>query len=63
MAKAVIALKVGNGRIESTTQGPLINQNAVTKVESHIADGTAKGAKVLVGGQRSVLAGTFFFVK
>lgn len=60
LAEAVIALKVGDGRIESTTQGPLINQNAVSKVESHIADATAKGAKVLIGGQRSVLAGTFF---
>ena len=42
------------------TQGPLINAEAVTKVEEHIADATKQGAKVAVGGKRHALGGTFF---
>src|SRR4029077_5433590 len=42
------------------TQGPLIDDRAVDKVESHIADATAKGAKILVGGKRHALGGRFF---
>jgi succinate-semialdehyde dehydrogenase/glutarate-semialdehyde dehydrogenase len=41
-------------------QGPLINEDAVTKVEDHIRDATAHGAKVLTGGKRHALGGTFF---
>ena len=42
------------------TQGPLIDDRAVEKVESHIADATSKGATVLVGGKRHALGGRFF---
>lgn len=53
-------LKVGNGMDASSTQGPLINEKAVEKVESHIKDAMSKGAKCLRGGQRHELGGTFF---
>jgi succinate-semialdehyde dehydrogenase/glutarate-semialdehyde dehydrogenase len=42
------------------TQGPLIDDKAVEKVESHIADATAKGAKILLGGKRHARGGRFF---
>ena len=54
------SLKVGNGAEEGVTQGPLINESAVLKVESQIADAKIKGARVLTGGKRHVLGGTFF---
>ncbi len=57
---AVAKLKVGNGMADGVTQGPLINQDAVRKVEAHIADATAKGARILAGGRRHALGGTFF---
>ncbi len=57
---AVAKLKVGNGMEEGVTQGPLINADAVRKVEEHIADARAKGAKVVAGGSRHALGGTFF---
>lgn len=60
LAEAVRDLKVGDGLAEGTTQGPLIDAGAVEKVESLIADATAKGAKVLLGGKRHALGGTFF---
>lgn len=60
LATAVKALKVSNGFEDGAQQGPLIDAAAVAKVEEHIADATAKGAKVLVGGQRHALGGTFF---
>ncbi|MFX5521973.1 aldehyde dehydrogenase family protein, partial [Acinetobacter baumannii] len=41
-------------------QGPLINEDAVAKVELHIADALDKGARVLAGGKRHPLGGTFF---
>ena len=41
-------------------QGPLINEAAVTKVEAHIADALSKGARVMAGGSRHALGGTFF---
>ena len=59
-ATAVRDLKVGNGLEDGIQQGPLIDGNAVEKVESHIADATAKGATVLAGGARHSLGGTFF---
>ena len=59
-AAAVKALRVGAGVEPGTEQGPLIDQNAVRKVEEHIADASAKGARVLVGGKRHALGGTFF---
>jgi succinate-semialdehyde dehydrogenase/glutarate-semialdehyde dehydrogenase len=57
---AVEALKVGNGMEPGVTQGPLINAEAVAKVEEHIADATAKGARVLTGGKRHPRGGNFF---
>ena len=60
MAEAVAALKVGNGLEADTRQGPLIDMRAVEKVEEHIADATAKGAKVAAGGGRHPLGGRFF---
>ena len=56
----VKALKVGNGMEEGVTQGPLIAPAAVDKVERHIADAVARGAKVILGGQRHDLGGTYF---
>ncbi len=53
-------LKVGDGMEDGVNQGPLINAQALRKVESHIADALAKGAKVLLGGKRHALGGTFF---
>lgn len=57
---AVQKLKVGNGMDEGVTQGPLINPEAVDKVEDHIADAVKRGAKILVGGKRHPLGRTFF---
>jgi succinate-semialdehyde dehydrogenase/glutarate-semialdehyde dehydrogenase len=60
LQNAVRALVVGNGMSDGTTIGPLIDQNAVAKVEEHIADAVAKGAKISHGGKRHALGGTFF---
>ncbi|WP_415237646.1 NADP-dependent succinate-semialdehyde dehydrogenase [Sneathiella sp.] len=60
LAEKVKGMKVGNGLEEGVTQGPLINENAVKKVESHIEDALSKGAKILVGGKRHELGQTFF---
>jgi len=60
LAVAVGKLKVGPGLTEGTTQGPLINVEAVEKVEGFIADACAKGAKVVAGGKRHALGGSFF---
>ena len=57
---AVAKLKVGNGMEDGVTQGPLINPDAVAKVEQHIADATSRGAAVLIGGERHALGGNFF---
>ncbi len=57
---AVEAMKVGNGMEPGVSQGPLINADAVKKVEEHIADALSRGAKVLTGGHRHKLGGTFF---
>ncbi|MGL4443250.1 MAG: NAD-dependent succinate-semialdehyde dehydrogenase, partial [Alsobacter sp.] len=59
-AAAVKGLKVGNGLEDGTVQGPLIDENAVKKVEEHIADAVAKGGKVVVGGKRHALGRSFF---
>lgn len=53
-------LKVGDGRIEGTTQGPLVDEAAVAKVESHIQDALAKGATLATGGKRLSESNTFF---
>src|SRR5690606_27512721 len=60
LARATAALKVGAGLEDGVQIGPLIDAKAVRKVEEHIADATAKGAKVETGGQRHALGGTFF---
>jgi succinate-semialdehyde dehydrogenase/glutarate-semialdehyde dehydrogenase len=60
LAAAVRKLNVGDGLNEKNNQGPLIDMAAVEKVEEHIADAVGKGAKVVVGGARHTLGGTFF---
>ena len=51
---------MGDGLAAGTQQGPLIDEAAVRKVEEHIADAVAKGARVVTGGKRHALGGTFF---
>ncbi|HLO67294.1 MAG TPA: NAD-dependent succinate-semialdehyde dehydrogenase, partial [Holophaga sp.] len=60
LAAAASALKVGDGRGENVQQGPLIDAAAVEKVEEHIRDAVARGARVAAGGGRHALGGTFF---
>jgi succinate-semialdehyde dehydrogenase/glutarate-semialdehyde dehydrogenase len=60
LAVKVRALKVGSGLEEGVSQGPLIDENAVKKVEEHVADATGKGAKIAVGGKRHQHGGTFY---
>jgi succinate-semialdehyde dehydrogenase/glutarate-semialdehyde dehydrogenase len=50
LAARVAQMKVGDGLEAGTDLGPLINTDAITKVQEHVADALAKGAKVLVGG-------------
>ncbi|PHV31537.1 succinate-semialdehyde dehydrogenase (NADP(+)) [Janthinobacterium sp. BJB312] len=56
----VAELKLGNGLDAGVTQGPLIDENAVRKIEQHIADALAKGGKLAIGGKRHALGGSFF---
>jgi len=60
LSVAVKKLKPAPGLEAGATQGPLIDDRAVEKVESHIRDATSKGAKVAVGGHRHPLGGRFF---
>jgi succinate-semialdehyde dehydrogenase/glutarate-semialdehyde dehydrogenase len=60
LVEKVATLKVGNGMEAGVTQGPLIDINAVEKVEEHIADAVEKGARIVAGGKRHALGGTFF---
>jgi succinate-semialdehyde dehydrogenase / glutarate-semialdehyde dehydrogenase len=60
LAAASSRLKVGNGLEQGTQQGPLIDDKAVAKVEEHIADAVKKGGRVVTGGKRHKLGGTFF---
>src|SRR5690606_16806654 len=60
LAAASNKLKVGPGLDAGTQQGPLIDQNAVEKVEELIGDATAKGGKIVTGGKRHALGGSFF---
>ncbi|MBB1491495.1 MULTISPECIES: NAD-dependent succinate-semialdehyde dehydrogenase [unclassified Paracoccus (in: a-proteobacteria)] len=60
LAKAVDKLTVGDGLKDGTTTGPLINADAVEKVEEHIADALDRGAQVVTGGKRHDLGGSFF---
>jgi succinate-semialdehyde dehydrogenase/glutarate-semialdehyde dehydrogenase len=60
LAVKVQALQVGDGLQGETQQGPLINRAAVEKVLEHIEDALAKGARIICGGNRHSLGGTFF---
>jgi succinate-semialdehyde dehydrogenase/glutarate-semialdehyde dehydrogenase len=60
LAAAVNKLNVGDGLKAGTTTGPLINMDAVEKVQEHIADVVSGGGKVLTGGKGHALGGTFF---
>ena len=60
LAEKVRALKVGRGTEAGVNIGPLIDENAVAKVEEHIQDAVSKGAKIVVGGKKHVLGGLFF---
>ncbi|KEO52713.1 NAD-dependent succinate-semialdehyde dehydrogenase [Thioclava pacifica] len=60
LAKAVEALKVGDGLDEGTEAGPLINEEAVEKVQEHIKDVLDRGGAVVTGGERHEMGGTFF---
>jgi succinate-semialdehyde dehydrogenase/glutarate-semialdehyde dehydrogenase len=60
LAAAVAKMAVGNGLAGTFQQGPLINLAAVEKVEEHISDALAKGARLVLGGKRHALGGCFF---
>jgi len=60
LVEAVSKLRIGDGLKGATDQGPLIDGKALAKVEEHIADALAKGAKVAIGGKRHALGGSFF---
>ncbi len=60
LAKAVAEMQVGDGTVDGVVQGPLIDLDAVRKVEEHIADAISRGAEVKLGGKRHALGGTFF---
>ncbi|WP_075149762.1 NADP-dependent succinate-semialdehyde dehydrogenase [Thauera chlorobenzoica] len=60
LAEAVARLRVGPGLSGEVEQGPLINDDAVAKVETLLADAVGKGARVLCGGRRHALGGTFY---
>ncbi|MCL7931761.1 NAD-dependent succinate-semialdehyde dehydrogenase, partial [Halomonas llamarensis] len=60
LAARVKQLKVGSGLEEGVMQGPLINQAAVEKVETHIADALEKGGRLVCGGKPHALGGAFF---
>ena len=60
LAAAVSKLKVGNGAETGVTTGPLIDLDAIAKVEDHVADAVAKGGRIVVGGARHALGGRFF---
>jgi len=60
LCAAVAYMVVGDGLKGETQQGPLIDINALEKVEEHIQDAVAKGAKVALGGKRHALGGSFF---
>ncbi len=60
LAARAAQLKVGPGLEPGVQQGPLIDAAALEKVEAHLADAVAKGAKIETGGHRHALGGTFF---
>ena len=60
LAEVVGKLKVGPGTQTGVTQGPLINSQAIAKVEEHVADATKHGATAIMGGKRHARGGNFF---
>ncbi len=60
LAAVVSRMKVGDGLTDDVQQGPLIDMEAVQKVEEHINDAVAKGGRIILGGKRHRLGGTFF---
>src|SRR5436190_4684798 len=60
LSKKVSAMKIGDGTEAGVVQGPLINMDAIDKVEKHIADAVKGGAKIITGGKRHALGGSFF---
>jgi succinate-semialdehyde dehydrogenase / glutarate-semialdehyde dehydrogenase len=60
LADAVRKLRVGDALTGEVDQGPLINQAALGKVQTHVADALSKGARVLTGGKAHALGGTFY---
>ena len=60
LAAEVGKMKVGHGLEDGVVQGPLIDMNAVEKVEEHIEDAISNGAEIVIGGGRHELGGTFF---
>jgi succinate-semialdehyde dehydrogenase/glutarate-semialdehyde dehydrogenase len=60
LASEVTKMKVGQGTEVGVVQGPLINENALAKVETHVKDAVGHGATVVTGGKRHELGGTFY---
>lgn len=60
LTEAVKKLPVGNGMEPGVLIGPLINEDAIEKMEEHIGDAVGKGARIVLGGKRHSLGGTFF---
>jgi len=60
LAERVSKMKVGDGFAEGVTTGPLIDENALTKVREHVSDAVSKGAKVAIGGEAAEQGGLFF---
>ena len=60
LTEASAAMKVGNGMEEGVEQGPIIDSQGLDKIERHVADAVSKGAKVLTGGNRHELGGTYY---
>ena len=60
LAERVAALRPGDGMAPGTDLGPLIDSRALAKVEAHVADALAKGGRLLTGGRKSALGGTFY---
>jgi succinate-semialdehyde dehydrogenase/glutarate-semialdehyde dehydrogenase len=60
LAAGTAKIKVGNGFEQGVTQGPLIDDQALAKVEEHVADAVAKGAKIAAGGKQHALGGKFY---
>lgn len=60
LTQAVESLQVGNGLETGVSQGPLINDAAINKIEDHVADAIAKGGILNTGGNRHKLGGTFY---